>query len=81
MNTDIKKEYIFRIFANLKIGTIGRIRENPHFKNPNKKRIMIEIEFNKTAKANYMKTRLINDQPIFLIYENPWFWKIVKSNK
>jgi hypothetical protein len=79
INNDIKKDYIFRIFANLKIGRIGRITENLHFKNPDKKRILIEIDFNKTPTANYMKTRLINDQTIFLVYDQPWFWKIVKS--
>ena len=79
INHDIKKDYIFRIFANLKIGRIGRITENLHFKNPNKKRVFIEIEFNKSPTADYMKSRLEKDQTIFIVHDQLLFWKIVKS--
>jgi len=78
INTTINKDNIFKVFANLKIGRIGRILENPHYKNPAKKRIIIYVEFNESPKAKYMKTLLEKDQPVFLVYDQPWFWKIVK---
>jgi hypothetical protein len=81
MKNEITKDYIFLIFCNLKIGRIGRIIENIHFKNPNKKRILIDIDFNKSEKANYIKNRLSKNEPIYIVYDQPWFWKIVLSNK
>jgi hypothetical protein len=81
MANHVKKDYIFKILSQLNIGHIGRIIENPHFKNPEKKRVFIYVEFNNSNNAKRIKERLEKDQPIFLVYDRPWFWKIVKSLK
>ena len=81
ISNEIKKEDIFRVFAKMKIGRIGRIIENLHYKNNSKKCVIIHIEFNESENANIIQTRLNNNQPIYLVYDQPWFWKIVKSIK
>lgn len=79
MSIEINKKYIFRVLSKMNLGHIKRIVENPHFKNPTKKRVFIYVEFNQNA--NHIKERLERDEPIYLVYDQPWFWKIVKSIK
>jgi len=81
MENEIKRELIFSVFRKLKIGIIERITEIPLKNDEEHKRVIIKIKWNDTEQSKNIQTRLINGEPINIVYELPWFWKIVICNK
>jgi len=81
MENSIPRETIFRIFKKLNIGRIERIIENKLKTDENYKRVILKIDWNNTETAETIKTRLINKETVNIVYELPWFWKLVLSNK
>lgn len=81
MENSITRETIFRIFNKLNIGKIERITENKLKSEEDYKRVIIKMNWNNTEKAEKIKSRLIDKLPVNIVYELPWFWKLVLSNK
>lgn len=80
MENNIDKKQIFNIFKKLNIGYIEKIIEIP-LKNDNEyKRVIIKIKWNNNEETQKIKTRLQNGEPVNIVYELPWFWKIVLCN-
>lgn len=80
MENNIDKKQIFNIFKKLNIGYIEKIIEIP-LKNDNEyKRVIIKIKWNNNEETQQIKTRLQNGEPVNIVYELPWFWKIVLCN-
>jgi len=77
METNITRKFIFSIFQRLNIGKVERIIENKLKTNENYKRIILKIKWNNTEKAVEIKQRLYNNEPVNIVYELPWFWKVV----
>ncbi len=81
MENTINKKDIFNVFKKLNIGYIEKIIELP-LKNENEyKRIIIKIKWNNSDQSEKIQTRLQNNEPVYIVYEMPWFWKIVLCNK
>jgi hypothetical protein len=81
MENKIHKKEIFTIFKKLNIGYIEKIIEIP-LKNENDyKRIIIRIKWNKDEQTEKIQSRLQNGEAIYIVYELPWFWKVVLCNK
>jgi hypothetical protein len=78
VSNQISRDFIFKIFCKWKIGKIIRVMESPHKKDPNNKRVFIKVNLNQNPSANFVKMRLEKDEPIHLVYDTPWYWKIVK---
>lgn len=81
MEQSITRQTIFDTFKKLNIGRIERITENPLKNNPDYKRVILRIKWNNTTQSIKIKNRLENSEPVNIVYELPWFWRVVLSNK
>ena len=75
------KEYIMEKFQQLDIGQILSIKEIP-LRNDNKhKRIIILILLYQDKQQSVeLYNRLKKNETIKLVYEMPWYWKIVSTS-
>jgi hypothetical protein len=81
MEKTIRREKIFNTFRKLNIGYIERITEIPLKNDKEYKRVIIRLKWNETEQSKVIQSRLINSEPINIVYELPWFWKVVLCNK
>lgn len=81
MDNGIKREQIFDIFRKLNIGYIERISEIPLKNDMEHKRVIIKLKWNDMEKTKIIKNRLKNGEPVNIVYELPWFWRVVLCNK
>jgi hypothetical protein len=81
MENNRDRNFIYKIFRKIDIGKIERITENILKTDPEYKRVIIKLKWNNTEKANEIRMRLYNNQPVNIVYEIPWFWKLLLSNK
>ena len=81
MEESIKRQTIFDTFKKLNIGRIERITENQLKNDPEYKRVILKIKWNNTEQASNIKTRLNENKPVNIVYELPWFWRVVLSNR
>jgi hypothetical protein len=81
MGININRKTIYEIFKKLDIGKIERISENTLKSDQSYKRIILKMNWNNTERAKNIKSRLENNEPVNIIYELPWFWRLVLSNK
>ena len=76
MSNTIPLNYIFKIICKLDIGKIKQILEIPNYLNPEYKRVIVKIKWNKTSKyTQYIQSRFIENKPIIIVYNNDTFWK------
>lgn len=75
-------DYIVSWFDKKNIGTIEKVIELPHKKNPANKRIIIHVSLNNSSEnAKIIKERFSQKQDVKLVHNMPWdFWKIVEAN-
>lgn len=77
---DIQNEYIKKKMEE-HIGSIQRIIEIPHKKNPQYKRVIMHVFLKpNTKKTTYIQERFAQQQDIKIIHQFPWFWKIVEAS-
>lgn len=81
MEQTITRETIFDTFNKLNIGRIERITENPLKTDHSYKRVILKIIWNNTEKAANIRSRIEENKPVNIVYELPWFWRVVLSNK
>jgi hypothetical protein len=81
MENSIKRDQIFRTLQKLKIGYIERITEIPLKKEDGYKRVIIKIKWNNTEQSKTIQTRLKNEEPVNIVYDMPWFWRLLVSNR
>lgn len=81
IDSSIKKEYIFKKICDMKIGYIQKFVEIPLKNNPQYKRILFKVLWNNDSKTTSIKERLNEDKPIYIVYNKPWFWRIVNESK
>lgn len=81
MENSIHRSQIFNILKKLNFGYIEKIIEIP-LKNDNEyKRVIIKIKWNNNEETQKIQSRLQNGEPVNIVYELPWYWKIVLCNK
>tara|TARA_B100000123_G_C25708164_1_gene418585 strand:+ start:667 stop:945 length:279 start_codon:yes stop_codon:yes gene_type:complete len=82
ISVDIDKNYIINKIKTLNWGLIEWINEIPLFKEPQQKRIIIKLKWNKNDKTVYYKKFLETGNTVKFVYEKdaPWFWRINKFN-
>jgi len=77
---DTPIEYIKKIFMKLQIGEIIKITETPLKSDNDYKRVFIKIKWNLLQPgSNYIHDRLNSGDNLKIVYEMPWYWKIVAS--
>ena len=79
MENIITKDYILRTFNKLKIGSIEQISEIPLRNDTRYKRIIIKVNWSDSDNANFIQNRLDNNETVKVVYEFPWFWKVVSK--
>jgi hypothetical protein len=77
MENIITRDYILRTFNKLKIGKIEQINEIPLRNDAKHKRVIIKVDWSDSDNAKFMLTRLDNNESVKLVYDFPWFWKVV----
>jgi len=80
METATSKEFILQTVNKLQIGKIEKITEIPLRNDPKHKRVIIKIKWTPSENTTNILSRLENNQTIKLIYEWPWFWKMVSTH-
>ena len=81
ISAETNRQYIFNIFCKLKIGHIEKITEIPLRTDPRFKRVILKIKWNMLSpRAIYMQSRLQNNEPLNIVHNMPWYWKIVPSH-
>jgi hypothetical protein len=72
-----KKSEIEDILNKLNVGNVLHIQEKPLHNEQNFKRILITIVWNNNNKSINIMNRLHSGNNIKIIYDEPWYWKIV----
>jgi hypothetical protein len=80
MDSSIPKEYIFKKITDMKAGYVQRITEIPLRNDPTQKRIIIKLAWNDNAQSVRIQQHLSDLGSIKLVYDMPWFWKIVATH-
>ena len=80
MDNNITKDFIYETFKKLNIGYIISLKEIP-LRNDNKhKRVIISICLNGNSEySNLFNERITNNESIKIVYDMPWYWKIVPT--
>ena len=80
VEASITKDYIYKTLCNLQIGSIEKITEIPLRNDPTHKRIIIKLHWNKNQTSINMQNILTTIGSIKLVYDMPWYWKIVSTH-
>ena len=80
MESSISKDYIYKTLCNLKMGNITNIVEIPLKSDPTHKRAIIRINWYKTSESLRIQKTLLEKGSIKIVYNMPWYWKIVPSH-
>jgi hypothetical protein len=74
-----KKDFICNRLCNL--GSIERISEFPLKNDPTHKRIIFKMKWNNNETSKRAQNYLSNNSSINIVYDIPWFWKVVVTNQ
>ena len=80
VESTITKEYIYKTLMNLQIGNIEKIIEIPLRNDTTHKRIIIKLNWNKNSSSLNMQKILRTIGSVKLVYDMPWYWKIVTTH-
>ena len=83
ISTSINKDLIYKTFYNLKVGYILRLTEAPIKRDNKYKRIIITLRWNKdnSDTTNRMRNIINNGNAAKIVYNDPWYWKVVPFKK
>ena len=81
VDQSISKDYIYSIFDKLDVGSIDMMTEIPLRNDATHKRILIRIRWNtKNEISCKLQDQLKTVGSIKLVYDMPWYWKIVSTH-
>lgn len=73
-------EYVSDVISKLHLGEIENVTEIPLKNDPTHKRIMLKIRWNPTnEKTEKIKARLMKKEPVQVVYDGKWYWKLMIS--
>ena len=81
VSVETTKEYMYQCFCKVNWGKIIRIHEIPLKVNPKFKRVIIRILWrleDENIKKIYERVFIANE-PIYIVYDMPFYWKLVKN--
>jgi urease accessory protein UreE len=81
IDSTITKDYIYKKLCNLKAGKIEKITEIPLKNDSTHKRILFKITWQNNEMAKKLQDNLEKFNSINLVYDMPWYWKIVTTNQ
>jgi len=80
---NITKERVWNVFKELHLGHIDRIDmiNKQNDKGEKFKRVFIHMKYwNSDEDATQVRNNLLNGEKVKVVYDEPWFWMISKSN-
>lgn len=80
VNNNISKQFIFRIFCELKVGFIEKIVEIPIKNDDLHKRVIIKIKWNDTEVSKIIRDRFESGKNVKIMYSEPSYWICVVNN-
>mgnify|MGYP000557006012 CR=1 FL=1 len=80
ISSTISKEFVYNTLKGIKMGYIQKLTEIPLKNDPTQKRIMIKICYNEKEDPHQIRKQLDEFGSIKLVYDMPWYWKIVVAN-
>lgn len=82
MESNTKQDFIKKILERIMKGSVTRIIEIPHKNNAEFKRVFIYMNISKNTKNTMiLEERFSQKKDVKIIYNAPWYWKIVEANK
>lgn len=75
----VKIEYIKSVFEKLSWGNIEKVTEIVHKNDKHSKRIIISLDWKNNEEMNVIKEKLRSGENYNIVYNLPWYWKIVAS--
>ena len=73
---NVKRKFLRLTSKTYPHGTENQLKNDPEYK-----RVILKIKWNNTEQASNIKTRLNENKPVNIVYELPWFWRVVLSNR
>ena len=73
----VTREFIFKKLCALHFGFIQKLVEIPLKTNSGFKRILVRVIWNQEPRTLSIRDRICKGDPVYFVYEEPWFWKIV----
>lgn len=81
VDSSVSKEYICQKISDMKAGYIQRITEIPLRNDPTQKRIIIKFAWDDTTgNSSRIQRQLSELGSVKLVYNMPWYWKIVATH-
>jgi len=80
VDATMTKDFIYKTITNLRVGNIEKVTEIPLRSDSSYKRIIIKLNWNNNPKSINMQKLLANTGSIKLVYDMPWYWKIVPTH-
>jgi hypothetical protein len=81
IDSKITKDYIYDKLCNLQVGKIERITEIPLKNDPTHKRILFKMKWKNNETSKKMQEQLEKTNTINIVYDMPWYWKVVTTNQ
>lgn len=80
IDSGTSNDYILKTFTKLNIGSIQKITDIPLRSDQDYKRVFIKVKWNgNTTNGKYIYNRLKSGENAKIVYEMPWYWKIIAS--
>lgn len=80
VSVEITQHTIFKAMCALNIGYIEKIIEHLSKTNDQYKRVIICVKWNPiTDSAKNIYERIMRQEPVYVVYEMPFYWKIVRN--
>ena len=79
IKNNITKQFIFRIFCDLKIGFVEKVIEIPLKNDTFHKRVILKIKWNNSDYSNLICSRFEKGQDVKIMYSEPSYWKCVSN--
>lgn len=79
LDTNVSRQFIFGVFCKLKIGFIEKVVEYPSRMDPNYKRVIIYLKWNKSELSEYIQTRFDEEKNVKIVHTMPWYWICVAN--
>ena len=77
MELSVSRDYIYSIFNRLNVGHIEHLNEIPLRNESDHKRVILRIRWNQSPTAINMRQFLNEKGYVNIVYDMPWFWKVV----
>lgn len=82
VDNSISSEDVFKTLVSLNIGYIYKIFEEPFQNKDDYKTFFIKFSWNtKNKHALFLKNKMYEKGSLKLVYNEPWYWKVVESKK